>query len=178
LFCRENLQLYSCALQFKKVFPANQDLRKILFDVYGSTGRSLPPTFSMYDDPAAKLTSLPSPCQMYISSGCSFVMNMQITSKSKAQWTKYLNGTTEKIKNDYVGPISEAIRFVTHYTGIFSASEVQLLSSATNEPFLFRNTILPVLCNWTCHCVHSCDSGQLFSSSPIQTEPPTNEGGR
>jgi hypothetical protein len=75
----------------------------------------------MYNDSAAKLASLPLPCQLYMKMGCSFVMNMQITKRSKAQWREYLNVSTENIKSEYIKPISEAIRFATHFTGIFSA---------------------------------------------------------
>ena len=50
--------------------------------------------------------------------GCSFVMNVAIVERSKAQWFNYLNLTTEKIKNDYMGPINDTITYVAYYTGI------------------------------------------------------------
>ncbi len=100
------------------MYPQDIEERQMLFAVYSASGLSLPPTYEMYQNPALKLSSIPMPCQLYITMGCSFVMNVAIVERSKAQWFNYLNLTTEKIKNDYMGPINDTITYVAYYTGI------------------------------------------------------------
>jgi hypothetical protein len=94
--------------------------RQMLFDVYSNSGYSLPPTYEMYQNPAVKLSTIPMPCQLYITMGCSFVMNIAIVEKSKEQWVNFLNVTTDKIKNEYIGPINDTITYVAYYAGIYS----------------------------------------------------------
>ena len=89
--------------------------RDFVFQVYD--GNALPSTYDMYAKPAVKLTSIPMPCQMYASVGCSFVMNIQIASKSKANWMLYINSTSQKIKNDYMKPLDDIVKNVVYYTG-------------------------------------------------------------
>jgi hypothetical protein len=101
LCCSDYLNLHSCDRLLKFVYPQDMEQRQMLFAVYSASGLSLPPTYEMYQNPAVKLSSIPMPCQLYITMGCSFVMNVAIIERSKAQWFSFLNVTTEKIKNDY-----------------------------------------------------------------------------
>jgi hypothetical protein len=116
--CSDLLNLYSCDRLLKTVYPEDMEQRKLLFDVYSYAGISLPPTYEMYQYPAVKLSALPMPCQLYATMGCSFVMNIAIVEGSKAQWFKFLNLTTDKIKNDYIAPINDTVTYVAYYTGI------------------------------------------------------------
>jgi hypothetical protein len=98
------------------VFPKIKSQRDLAFSVYD--GKALPSNYDMYAKPAARLSSIPLPCQMYASVGCSFVMNIQIAGKSKANWMQYINSTSQRIKNDYIKPLDDIVKSVAHYSGM------------------------------------------------------------
>ncbi len=113
---RDTLQRYNCDLSLKEVFPKKRDERDGAFSVYRQTA-SLPSNYIMYSRPAVKLASIPEACRMYTQMGCAFVMNLQITSKSKTDWTAYLNGTTSNIRNNYIDPLNTVVKDATYYIG-------------------------------------------------------------
>jgi hypothetical protein len=97
----------------------------------------------MYLDPAEKLAVIPEPCQLYISMGCSFVLNLQVSKRSREGWTKFVNVTAETIITDYVSPIDKSIGLITHYTG-FAPLEVFLQRPAARKRYF--HTCLELRC--------------------------------
>ncbi len=97
------------------MFPKDTALRTTLVSYF--EGYTLPANYEMYKSKAAKLSSIPLQCQMYAKMGCSFVLNVQIAGKSKANWMYYINSTSQKIKNDYMKPLDDIVKSVADYTG-------------------------------------------------------------
>ena len=88
---RYNLDIFSCDVHFKAVFPKDRSQRTALYNFYYQQPLALPVNYDVYSRPAAKLSSIPLPCQTYVQVGCAFVKNVQVTLQSKADWAAYIN---------------------------------------------------------------------------------------
>lgn len=71
----------------------------------------------MYRDEAQKLSDIPEPCQIYLRDGCTFVLEVDIMERSKAQWGSYLNASAANIRDNYVAPINETINYISYFAG-------------------------------------------------------------
>ncbi len=90
--------------------------RAFIFEAYAN-GDALPQSYQVYRKPAERLSSIPTPCQMYISSGCAFVLNVAIVGKSKKEWSNYINASKANIRNNYIQPLNDTINYVGYYAG-------------------------------------------------------------
>jgi hypothetical protein len=111
------LSLYSCSSELRKAFPISQYERQQFLDLV-STANLIPEQHSVYRDHAQQLETISKPCQLYITMGCSFVLNLKIVGESSSSWTRYLNASAGRITKNYVSPVNKTMNFISHYTGI------------------------------------------------------------
>lgn len=112
--CRDQLNFYGCSAELKKVFPLRQSDRQALLDLGAG---SAPEQYAGYRNPARRLESISEPCQLYITMGCAFVLNLRVVDQSRSSWSSYLNTSSASVMDNYIAPVNETINFVFHYTG-------------------------------------------------------------
>ena len=85
----------------------------------------------MYGREAVEIRTIPQSCQLYLSSGCAFVLDAAVIEQSKTQWTAYLNTTAASIRDNYVVPINQTINYLAVYAGPRRVKFLPMASDAT-----------------------------------------------
>jgi hypothetical protein len=129
LFIRETLSIYGCDREFRKAFPQDPNQRKDFYEVY-AVDPFLSSSYSVYAEPAVRLTSISTNCQKYLNMGCAFVAKIDSSKLAAGVWLKYLRDNKEKIKDNYLQHIERIVEFVSEYTGVHSCMQILAIFSS------------------------------------------------
>ena len=155
----------------QKAFPRNFTERG-LFNQLLSGSDSYAPTAYLYEDNAVNLEShdIPAFCREYVKNGCSAVLNTAIASKVKKDWTSYLNRSTSKIRDEYIRPIDDAVRFIADYAGEHFCWSLTFPFGNNASIFFLdcRVQVHPLLVHWAFGRMCACYCSQCVGSRPLQ----------
>ena len=114
--CRESLDIYDCADNWKNVYPSILEQRQDIYQLSKTPGDSLDVLYYSMNQSALPYSSstIPDYCQLYESLGCSAVATMTLQSRSVAGWGQYVNATRDLI-DSYLTPLNDTISYVTYY---------------------------------------------------------------